>query len=683
MIRGVWGYFLSIFLWLCSAEAFAQESVNDIASNVIGSAQDLPGLIAAIAYGLGILAGVLGVLKLKDHVENPAQKPLNEAVIRLAVAGALFALPIIYEAALNTFDPNALPKTVALQADLDDVGNLPGGGAGGGNTEVNDLARNAIEATNQLPGLIAGLAYLLGVLLGVLGILKFKESVDIGSNQAGQATAALRAGVIRLLAAGALFALPIIYEALDVTISGGTNTLDFDNDAIMNDVSNLFGSLAAIVPTMNLNNILANIIDAIDKLPTLIAAVAYLLGLMITVAGILKIRDHVESPEQTPLKDGVIRLIVAGALFALPSVYNAMFTTVGGDGLGILGNVTSVFAGISFFFSGYGQNICTPGAGVLGALGIGTVTTGELLCDIILHTGFIPAFLSAIAYLIGLVFGLWGIFKIRDHVLNPQQTGIWEGVSRFIAGGLFFALPIIVEVARNTFVPGALMPFSAAPVTGYNVTGDPGGGGLGGALGGLLGALGGLFGGGGGACGAGLDGMLACFMADIMGPLHVVLNFFSFVAGMILLMVGTSRLIKSAQDGARGPGGLGTIMTFAVGAALISYNEIVRAFSTTFTGSATTNTYAYMEYTDGMSGDEVVAAHIVITSIIQFMILVGLISFVRGLFIVRSVAEGNQQASIMAGMTHLIGGALAINLGPLMNAVQGSLGIADFGISFS
>ncbi len=681
-------FFTFIFTITNIDGAAAQESANTIAGNVITSTTDLPGLISALSYMLGIVAGVMGILKLRAHVENPGNAPLNQAVIRIALAGALFALPIIYESALNTFNPGgAAVGGVELQGELDEIGNQVGGGGNGGNTELNDLALNVVESTNQLPALISGLAYLLGLLLGVLGLIKFKESIDFGSSQATVAAQSLRAGIIRVLAAGALFALPAIYEAVDMTISGGNNELSFDNDSIANDVSSFLGTISGIVPTMNFNNILSNIIDASNQLPALISAVAYLLGLTITISGILKIKDHVENPDNTPMKEGIIRLVVAGALFALPSVYNAMFTTVGGDGLGIIGNITSLFAGAGFLFSSYAGTLCNPVASTIGGIGGavgaatgglvsfgGGVTAGDTLCGILTHTGAFPAFLSAVAYLIGLIFGLWGIFKIRDHVLNPQQTGIWEGVSRFIAGGLFFALPVVVEVARNTLTPGALTGLAQQPVTQYY-----GGGG-----GGIIGAVLGLFGGGGnGGASAGLDGMLINFMGDMMGPMHVVLNFFAFCAGMILLMIGTSRLIKSAQDGARGPGGLGTIMTFVVGAGLISYNELVRAFSTTFTSSPVTFTNAKMSYTQGMTGAEVDAAHYVITAIIQFMIVVGLISFVRGLFIVRGVAEGNSQSSIMAGLTHIVGGALAVNLGPVINAVQSTLGIAQYGIAFS
>lgn len=75
---------------------------SSIASNINTSIQDLPGLLTALAYLFGILLGVLGILKIKDHVENPGQTPLKDGAIRLAAGGALFALVIVFESMLNT-----------------------------------------------------------------------------------------------------------------------------------------------------------------------------------------------------------------------------------------------------------------------------------------------------------------------------------------------------------------------------------------------------------------------------------------------------------------------------------------------------------------------------------------------------------------------------------------------------
>ena len=71
---------------------------SKISSNITTSIQDLPGLLSALSYLFGLLLGVLGVMKIKDHVENPTQTPLKDGAIRLAAGGALFALPIVLEA---------------------------------------------------------------------------------------------------------------------------------------------------------------------------------------------------------------------------------------------------------------------------------------------------------------------------------------------------------------------------------------------------------------------------------------------------------------------------------------------------------------------------------------------------------------------------------------------------------
>ena len=72
------------------------------------------------------------------------------------------------------------------------------------------------------------------------------------------------------------------------------------------------------------NSIGKSIVDGISSLPGLLTALAYMMGLLFSVLGILKIKDHVENPTQTQLKDGAIRLAVGGGLFLIPVITNAM-----------------------------------------------------------------------------------------------------------------------------------------------------------------------------------------------------------------------------------------------------------------------------------------------------------------------------------------------------------------------
>lgn len=94
---------LTAGMFFGAQEAHAN-NMSSIAENIILSIQDVPGLLTGLAYLFGILIGVLGILKIKDHVENPAQVPLKDGAVRLAAGGALFALPIVFEAMRSTIE---------------------------------------------------------------------------------------------------------------------------------------------------------------------------------------------------------------------------------------------------------------------------------------------------------------------------------------------------------------------------------------------------------------------------------------------------------------------------------------------------------------------------------------------------------------------------------------------------
>ncbi len=86
------------------AAAGGANNFSSIAQNITTSIASIPGLLTALCYLFGLLLGVLGVLKIKDHVENPTQTPLKDGAIRLAAGGILFALPILMEAMAETLD---------------------------------------------------------------------------------------------------------------------------------------------------------------------------------------------------------------------------------------------------------------------------------------------------------------------------------------------------------------------------------------------------------------------------------------------------------------------------------------------------------------------------------------------------------------------------------------------------
>lgn len=101
------------------AQTAGTRDMSTIAENIITSIEGLPGLLTGLSYMLGILLGVLGILKIKDHVENPSSNPIQHGAVRLAAGGALIALPIVYEAMLTTIGDQSGGVTAAELSKID------------------------------------------------------------------------------------------------------------------------------------------------------------------------------------------------------------------------------------------------------------------------------------------------------------------------------------------------------------------------------------------------------------------------------------------------------------------------------------------------------------------------------------------------------------------------------------
>lgn len=78
----------------------------------------------------------------------------------------------------------------------------------------------------------------------------------------------------------------------------------------------------------NFSRVADNIVDSAATLPNLISTVAYIGGIGMGVAGIFKLKQHVDNPGQAPMKDGLIRLGAGGGLLALPFMTEAMAGSV-------------------------------------------------------------------------------------------------------------------------------------------------------------------------------------------------------------------------------------------------------------------------------------------------------------------------------------------------------------------
>ena len=178
--------------------------------------------------------------------------------------------------------------------------------------------------------------------------------------------------------------------------------------------------------------------------------------------------------------------------------------------------------------------------------------------------------------------------------------------------------------------------------------------------------------------------MLVRLVVDFWQPMQYLFIMFGYIMGLILLFIGISRLLKTEQEGPRGPIGIGTLVTFLVAGVLFSQAEMLGTLMESLFDHPVQNN-AVLSYgtTIGMSAQSQGHAEAVVAAIMAFVAILGWISFIRGFFIMRGVAEGNSQASAMAGLTHIIGGALAVNLGSVIVGIQRTLGITQYGLTIS
>ena len=70
----------------------------------------------------------------------------------------------------------------------------------------------------------------------------------------------------------------------------------------------------------------------LETVPLLIAVAFYIIGAAIVGFGLLKLKRHVDHPQQTTIGSGLIAMLIGVALIAAPAVINALGDTFGIDG---------------------------------------------------------------------------------------------------------------------------------------------------------------------------------------------------------------------------------------------------------------------------------------------------------------------------------------------------------------
>ena len=76
--------------------------IDDMGNRLKTQIGSLTDLIGASAFIVGLVFGASGLMKFKQHSENPQGVPISHALVRLLVAGGLIALPSVLGTSVGT-----------------------------------------------------------------------------------------------------------------------------------------------------------------------------------------------------------------------------------------------------------------------------------------------------------------------------------------------------------------------------------------------------------------------------------------------------------------------------------------------------------------------------------------------------------------------------------------------------
>lgn len=175
-------------------------------------------------------------------------------------------------------------------------------------------------------------------------------------------------------------------------------------------------------------------------------------------------------------------------------------------------------------------------------------------------------------------------------------------------------------------------------------------------------------------------------LRSVLGPLMVLLLMVSYTAGigMIFRALG---LLKSFGGAQSRPGEMiGPLVYLIVGSVLVylpsSTDVITKTIFGTDAGSVvesgSINLAALGKASDKVLGYAPVAIEgqwaNMIDTIILYVQFIGFLAFIRGWFIVSHAGQpGAQPGSISKGITHIIGGILAVNFLPMVEVLHNTI----------
>jgi hypothetical protein len=274
-----------------------------------------------------------------------------------------------------------------------------------------------------------------------------------------------------------------------------------------------------------------------------------------------------------------------------------------------------------------------------------SMTFGDVFCNLQFNMSFLPDLFGAIAYISGVLFFGQGLYGIVNHTHDPNSKPWHHAFLKIFGGAALLAAPEVAQVIVQTlfYTP------SGGGINSCNVTVPRAGG-------------------------TGLDVMMSNFVMNIKDPMTSALSALAIVMGVFMVVRGLMKASKHGMD-PRTHSVAHILANLIIGAILLVVGQSLdMMMSTVFGGPGVTPSsvvggWAFVQQLN--AGQQFVDT---IRYSLMFMQVVGFIAFIRGWLILKHHAEGSGQATMGQGLTHIVGGVMAVNIFNFLEVVDSSFG---------
>jgi hypothetical protein len=287
------------------------------------------------------------------------------------------------------------------------------------------------------------------------------------------------------------------------------------------------------------------------------------------------------------------------------------------------------------------------------AQGTGTGTTlGDVVCNVAtnIYTGpgwSIADLISGIAYIAGAILIGYGLTGLKDSAQDSSKTPVYQAIARLVGGAALLSLPGMTAWLIQTF-------FGFSGGDGLVGCGDiyqPQGG-----------------------DNISLDQLLINLVYNIKDPFTWMMSIGAFTFGVFLIFRG---LVKAAKYGTdpKAYSIPNILIHLVVGTLLITVGQSLGMILFTLFGTDTINpssdVYSW-NFIQQLNASEQFTTALI--AALTFFQLIGIIAFIRGWIIIKNAVEGNGQATMAQGFTHVIGGVCAINIYGFLEIIDSTFG---------